>query len=349
MIDKLPIEIIGGGLAGLSLGLALRRSGVAVSIFEAGRFPRHRVCGEFIAGLDTDTVERLGIAPFLEGALSHAEVAWFLDRRAPEVRRLPAPARSISRFALDARLAEAFVAAGGSLHENTRITDPAPRPGRVFATGRVAGRSPWVGLKLHVRGLQLERGLEMHLGSDAYVGLARVADDTVNVCGLFRRRKAGAAARGAEGHPGRAEVLLEHLESSGLARLAQRLREGDIEEGSFCAVAGLFFGARPRNDGRAVIGDAFSMIPPFTGNGMSMAFQSAAEALEPLIGYAERRTSWDEARCATNAALRGRFRLRLLSANAVHAFLLREQRQRWLGRLSRAGLLPFRPLYAMMH
>ena len=57
------VEIVGGGLAGLSLGLALRRAGVPVTLHEAGEYPRHRVCGEFIAGLDERTRARLGLDP----------------------------------------------------------------------------------------------------------------------------------------------------------------------------------------------------------------------------------------------------------------------------------------------
>ena len=76
-----PIEIIGGGLAGLSLGLALRRAGVPVTLCEANDYPRHRVCGEFITGLSDTTITRLGLGPFMAEALLHHEVAWFLDGR----------------------------------------------------------------------------------------------------------------------------------------------------------------------------------------------------------------------------------------------------------------------------
>jgi 2-polyprenyl-6-methoxyphenol hydroxylase-like FAD-dependent oxidoreductase len=57
-----PVEIIGGGLAGLSLGIALRHRGLPVTIREAGHYPRHRVCGEFITALDEDTKQALHLA-----------------------------------------------------------------------------------------------------------------------------------------------------------------------------------------------------------------------------------------------------------------------------------------------
>ena len=44
------IAIVGGGLAGLTLGIGLRQRGVPAALWEAGRYPRHRVCGEFICG-----------------------------------------------------------------------------------------------------------------------------------------------------------------------------------------------------------------------------------------------------------------------------------------------------------
>jgi flavin-dependent dehydrogenase len=335
------IEIIGGGLAGLSLGVALRRAGVPVTLHEAGGYPRHRVCGEFITGLGASTIARLGLAPLLHDALPHREVAWHLRDAEPRIQKLPAPALGLSRWALDARLAEAFVRSGGNLLGGTRSGLHDDAPGRVFATGRRRQmRSRWIGLKVHCRDLVLTRALEMHLGDQSYVGLSRVEDGAVNVCGLFRRRPTTG-----RGH----HVLLEHISAAGLHDLAARLRRATIEAESFCAVAALEFDRSVRPADGIRLGDACAAIPPFTGNGMAMAFQSAELALDPLLAYARGECDWKATVRATTAALRGRFRLRLASAHALHPFLLRPQPQRWFAALSRARLLPFRPLYASLH
>ncbi len=351
-----PIEIIGGGLAGLSLGLALRRHGVDVTLFETGDFPRHRVCGEFITGLASSTLSRLALEPFLADALRHHEVAWFLDGTdcPARIQRLPSPALGLSRHALDARLAAAFVAAGGDLRTKTRVTDLAAHPGRVFATGRRRNpSSPWMGLKIHVHGLALTRDLELHLGEHAYVGLARVEDGAVNVCGLFRRRPTSPrTAPKPDGNVLRSigpETFLAYLKATGLGALAARLAAAKLDPTSFCAVAAVCFDpAVPATD-RVCLGDACAVIPPFTGNGMAMAFQSAEIALDPLLAFARGVQPWSTACRTIHAALRREFRLRLATADALHPFLLAPPRQRLLRTLNRARLLPLRPLYAALH
>jgi 2-polyprenyl-6-methoxyphenol hydroxylase-like FAD-dependent oxidoreductase len=59
MATTKPITIVGGGLAGLALGIGLRQRGVPVSLWEAGHYPRHRVSGEFICGRGQETLARL--------------------------------------------------------------------------------------------------------------------------------------------------------------------------------------------------------------------------------------------------------------------------------------------------
>src|SRR5271157_5302713 len=72
------IQIVGGGLAGLTLGIALRQQGVPVTIWEAGHYPRHRVCGEFISGRGQQVLARLGLeAAFHEGGACLAHRAAF--------------------------------------------------------------------------------------------------------------------------------------------------------------------------------------------------------------------------------------------------------------------------------
>jgi 2-polyprenyl-6-methoxyphenol hydroxylase-like FAD-dependent oxidoreductase len=167
-----------------------------------------------------------------------------------------------------------------------------------------------------------------------------VEDGEVNICGLFRRR--ALCAKGAN-------LLLGYLQAASLAPLATRLDRARLDMTSFCAVAAINFDRAVSRDERLCLGDASAMIPPFTGNGMAMAFQSAELALDPLQAFARHEQSWTATRQSIDRALRRRFRVRLATADALHPFLLNPPRQRWLHTLSRVHLLPLRPLYAALH
>lgn len=335
------VEIVGGGLAGLALGLGLRRAGADVTIFEAGHYPRHRVCGEFIAGLAETTMARLGLVPLLADAGRLSEVEWFFRGRPVRRQRLPAPALALSRHTLDARLAEAFTAAGGRLLTGTRVDTGEAPEGRVFSTGRRRAPSPWLGLKLHARGLRLASDLEFQLGDDAYVGLCPVEHGRVNLCGLFLQRPDIAA--------GRETVLAAYLRATGLDALAARLAKAEVCSESCSAVAGFSFDRSDTARDRVNLGDTFAMIPPFTGNGMAMAFQSAELALDPLLAWTRGEMPWEETLRLVGDRLRRRFRRRLVAADVLHPFLHAAPRQRWLLAAARAGVLPLRPLYHLLH
>lgn len=315
-----PTTIIGGGLAGLTLGIGLRQRGVPAVIHEAGSYPRHRVCGEFISGRGQATLARLGMDQLLDqaGAVRAQTAAFFSTTKSTAPRPLPSPALCLSRFTLDAVLAKKFRELGGELHEGRRASTENISEGIIRATGRRAqveqGGSRWFGLKIHARNVSLVADLEMHVSPRGYVGLCKINGGEVNICGLFRKRldENNGANNGREllrGQPG--------------SLLNQRLAEAVFDENSFCAIAGLSL--RPQRATlreEICIGDAVTMIPPVTGNGMSMAFESAELAVEPLAAWSRDKISWNDAQQKIARACDGQFSPRLRWANWLQHCLL---------------------------
>lgn len=335
------ISIAGGGLAGLATGIALRRRGVPVVIHEAGDLPRHRVCGEFIAGLDDVTIDALGLEPLLADAPRHDSMLWHIAGREVGRSSLPRPAIGISRHALDARMAAAFVGAGGELRLRSRVTFEPGAEGWLDATGRRASQRGWAGMKVHLSGFATRAPLEFHLGRGAYVGASSTETGEVNVCGLFRPPITGAGSGIAR--------MLSHLDSCNLGGLAARMRAAKPVPGSFCAVAGLGFASWPSPRHAPGVGDSAGMIPPYTGDGMAIALQGGVAASGPLAEYASGACSWREATARVAVATRRKFALRLGAAAILHPFLTHRAGQASLAALHRAGLVPFGALFNALH
>ena len=286
------VTIVGGGLAGLTLGIGLRQRGVPVTVWEAGRYPRHRVCGEFICGDGLQSLARIGLLGGLRntGAGSGTSAAFFVGKRKIADRQLPERALCISRLVLDEWLAREFQRLGGELRAGARWVGEFGS-GVVRASGRrvepMADGWRLFGLKVHARGIALDADLEMHFVPSGYVGLCRLEGGEVNICGLFRS---------AVTVPDLAQRWRNWLGGDNGSVLQLRLAGAQFDEGSFCSVAGL--GLSPQlavQRSECCIGDALTMIPPVTGNGMSMAFESAEIAIEPLASFSRGELSWAQA------------------------------------------------------
>lgn len=308
MIKNKPISIIGGGLAGLTLGISLRQRSVPVTIYEAGHYPRHRVCGEFISGRGQDVLTGLGLRERLNsaGTIPAETAAFFFGQNHSPTRTLVTPAWSISRYTLDTLLADEFRAAGGLLHENSRWQVDGQIEGVVDASGRharpIENGWRWFGIRVHARAVRLSADLEMHGLPDGYVGMSRLVGGEVNICGLFRRRVGNSA-------PSDWHLILR---SSPGSDLRERLGTAAFDEDSFCAVAGLPIRAQyAQGREECCIGDALTMIPPVTGNGMSMAFEAAQLATEPLAAYSSGECAWPETKRMVARACDNAFAQRL--------------------------------------
>ena len=339
-----PITIVGGGLAGLTLGIGLRHQGIPATVWEAGHYPRHRVCGEFISGRGHDVLTRLGLLElFRRAGCVHAHtVAFYLGPTGSLARPLSTPALCLSRYAMDALLANRFRELGGELRENTRWRDGVFGEGIVRANGRRlqprAEGCYWFGLKVHARHVPLEADLEMHSLLAGYVGFCRLKDGEVNVCGLFRpsagkrdtRRNWTDVLRGQAGTP-----------------LWERLARAVFEQDSFCSVAGLSLRPwRAAAQGECCIGDALTMIPPVTGNGMSMAFEAAEMAIGPLAAYSRGECPWSEARQIIATACDRAFGRRLAWAQCLQWMMFTPLLRGWPGAVALHSDFLWRTLFA---
>lgn len=76
MTDTCEALVIGGGPGGATAALLLARAGWRVTLLERKRFPRRKVCGEYLSGTNRPLLDQLGIADVFDRAAG------------PEVRRV---------------------------------------------------------------------------------------------------------------------------------------------------------------------------------------------------------------------------------------------------------------------
>jgi flavin-dependent dehydrogenase len=301
------ITIAGGGLAGLALGLLLRERDVPVTLHEAGDYPRHRVCGEFISG-DGAALCKKWLAPSAN-VLELNSIRFCTERRRSPVFALPKSALAISRYDLDSMLARNFEAMGGRLKTRSRLQNNLDGEGFVRATGRRISKHRsgcWVGVKFHAKNLPLSADLELHFSKGAYFGLSRLPDGITNVCGLIR-----------------SDALPRNLGHDHFSIVAARLHpvtqaafgHAQVVENSFCSVSGISLKPETAQSSRECrIGDSISMIAPLTGNGMSMAFESALIAADALVHYSKGARDWENARKSISQMCDEKFTPRLRAA-----------------------------------
>src|SRR5919201_5224420 len=100
--EMYDLIVIGGGPAGSAAAITAARLGAHVVLLERGRFPRHKVCGEFVSQESLGILRRLLQPDSLLGDQPPrvGRARFFVDGK---VLRAPVspPAASISRFELD--------------------------------------------------------------------------------------------------------------------------------------------------------------------------------------------------------------------------------------------------------
>lgn len=250
------IEIIGGGPAGASAALAALKEGSAVELHEKSRFPRHKVCGEFLSPEIAPLLEGLGALDAFTAAGPARIRRLVLRFRTREKRSaLPEAAYGLSRYRLDHLLLEA---ARPRFEKRT----PETCSTRIVAHGRKAiaprGRRLF-GFKAHFQG-PADDAVELYFFNGCYVGVSAVENGVTNVCGLGPENLLRARSFEIDELIGEFEPLRDRLRP--LLRTMDWLTTGPLVfETHFEAVTPGVYPA----------GDALSFVDPFTGSGIVSA------------------------------------------------------------------------------
>ncbi len=341
MKRPLPMEIHGAGVAGMGLAVLLSSRGIPVKIIDRSTGPQHRVCGEFMRGLNSQLIDQYELSSILHEAPQHRKVAWFFEDKSLLQFDLPEAVYSVGRPSLERYLKKRCEESGVEFVFNERGIPK--NEGTVIATGRRRTfDSPWFGFKIHVRNIALRSDLEMHLSPCGYVGLSTIEKGWVNVSGIFKSGSIETEGLKKGNLPiHRMQALLTRM---GFARLSDRLEEAVAEPESLKSTSGIVFGFQKSKSIELAIGDAFAFIPPFSGSGMAMALQGAQIAARVIERYSRGEEAWEKVCREVRRELKNRFSKKIFFAQAFHYLMSSSQFQPSLVKIARSGLLPIKPI-----
>src|SRR5690554_8113613 len=109
-MDIYDVIIIGGGLAGLTAALHLKRDNYHIAVIERQDYPHHKVCGEYVSNEIVPYVESLGVE--LPKKIRINEIVLSTAKGRSLRAKLPLGGLGISRYALDMALYTQAVAMG---------------------------------------------------------------------------------------------------------------------------------------------------------------------------------------------------------------------------------------------
>jgi flavin-dependent dehydrogenase len=297
------LTIIGGGPAGTAAAITSARVGARVLLLEKGRFPRHKVCGEFVS---SESLSLLGTlldmqhSALLDRALRICQARVYIDGRVLTTPVTP-PAASIARLDLDAALWELAEQSGADVRPQTPALSISGTGAFRIATasgefesravlncsGRWSSlnvapssngkpREKWLGLKAHFAEANPPASVDLYFFSGGYCGAQPVALGTevanhgrVNACAMVRADVASTLP----------EVFTRHPALYARSRRWQPLSE-PVSTSPL-----IFRDPRPVQGNILLAGDAAGFVDPFVGDGISLALRSGSLAARCLIPF----------------------------------------------------------------
>lgn len=284
------LVIIGGGVAGLCAAIELCKKGINPILIEAGSYPAHKTCGEFLSPACLPWLEKLNIFP-----ISIEETDLYLGNQTLSF-KLPTRAGSLSHYTLDTLLAEKAVAMGTKILTQVKVQSfqakltSAGRHQIELSTGEIlhahavivaVGRMPslsspsqhfkYMGIKAHFDGIDLNHSLKMFSFQNAYLGLSPIEGGRANLACLSSMQRLQQS--------GSVECLMQELITSN-PHLNAILAQGKRLFSAWMTAPIPFFGFKPTPhwSDAYFIGDSAISVPPACGGGLALAIMGGIQA-----------------------------------------------------------------------
>ena len=316
-MNNFDVIVAGAGPAGSSAAIQLARSGLHVLLVEQKKFPRPKLCGEFISPECERHFQKLGVANAMSlSAPSLISETVFYSRRGHHV-TVPSTwfggpaALGLSRAVMDDVLLRRAQDCGVDVLEGATINEPIISQNKVHgvrlkldghereyhapltldATGRARiltrklhtevrrSKPKLIAFKVHLRNTRVApNACEIYFYPGGYGGLSTIEGGLSNLCFII-------SAEVVKHHHSDPETVMREALMKN-RRAAYTLKNAQTESEWLSASWERFGRQHPTPaNGLLAIGDSAAFIDPFTGSGMLMAFESGELAAEVIIRH----------------------------------------------------------------
>jgi flavin-dependent dehydrogenase len=298
------VIIMGGGLAGLCNAIHLSKCGKKVLLIEKNKYPKHKVCGEYLSNEVLPYLGFLGINPFDFGAVKIKNFQLSTIKSKLIAAKLPLGGFGISRYSLDLILSEKAKENGvvilqdlvlnATFLENTFIIET--KENNTFTSKIAIGafgkrslldvkmerdfirqKAPYLGVKIHVKGDFPSDLVALHNFKGGYCGVSKVENGAINLCYItnfssFKKYK--------NIDEFQEQVVFKNKFLKEIYQNSEAIFETPL------TISQISFETKnPVENHVLMCGDSAGMIHPLCGNGMSMAIQSAQIASKLILNY----------------------------------------------------------------
>ena len=300
----LDVIIIGGGLAGLCNAIHLSKLGKKVLLIEKNEYPKHKVCGEYISNEVLPYLDFLEVNPFDLGAVRINNFQLSTTKSNIISAKLPLGGFGISRYTLDLVLSEKAKENGVTILQDVVLNitflkdffQVETKDNNIFTSKITIGafgkrslldvkmgrnfiqkKSPYLGVKIHVKGNFKEDLVALHNFKGGYCGVSKVENNAINLCYItnyatFKQYK--------NIEDFQEQVVFKNNYLKEIFQSSEALFEKPL---SISQIS--FETKKPVENHILMCGDSAGMIHPLCGNGMSMAIQSAQLASNLILNY----------------------------------------------------------------